>query len=299
MRYWIYLLLITFSSTLTAQELNATVQVLTPGIQATNKQVFQTLERSMQEFLNNRKWTDESYQNEERIECQYVFTIKDWNNNRFSGDLQIFYGRPIFKSDYTSPVMVLRDDDIEFEYLEFDRLDFADNAYLSNLTSILAFYAYLIIGLDHDTYAPMSGTEYYNKAQAVVGNAQTGNSPGWNSFGGGNRNRYWLMDNITSPVFDNFRTCLYSYHRQGLDLMHDAGKARTAKTNIKDALLSLEKVNDQRRNSYVMQIWFDAKQGEIVKIFSGGEPIPTADLKELLLELDPNNSDQYQKIGRS
>lgn len=287
-----------FGSSLKSQELNARVQVLTPNIQATNKQLFTTMEQAIQEFLNNRKWTDEVYALEERIDCQFVITITDRNNNRFSGNLQVFYSRPIYNSDYNSPVLVHRDNDLDFEYLEFDRLDFAPQTFISNLTSVLAYYAYIIIGLDHDTYAPMGGTQYYTEAQNIVGNASTENFPGWNSFGGSNKNRYWLIDNLNSPAFDNFRTGLYMYHRQGLDLMHDPGKIRTAKMNLKEALKGLKKVNDQRRNSFVLQLWFDAKQAEIVKIFSDGEAIPIADLKEVLLELDPNNADSYAKIGQ-
>lgn len=299
MRYWIACLsIILLSNPLKAQELNARVQVLTPNIQATNKQLFTTMETAIREFLNNRKWTDESYALEERIDCQFVLTINSRSNNSFSGHLQIFYSRPVFNSDYSSPILVHRDNDVSFEYLEFDRLDFAPNTFISNLTSVLAFYAYIIIGLDHDSFAPLSGTEYYNLAQNVVGNAQTSNYGGWDSFGGSNKNRYWLVDNLISPAFDNFRTCLYTYHRQGLDLMSDPGKIRTGKMNIKEALKSLKKVNDQRRNSFVLQLWFDAKQTEIVKIFSDGTQIPTADLKEVLIELDPNNASEYQKVGQ-
>ncbi len=297
MKFWIGLFsIILISQNLNAQELNARVQVLTPNIQATNKQIYETMETSIREFLNNRKWTDENYALEERIECQFVITIDSRSNNTYSGNLQVFYSRPIYNSDYASPILVHRDNDLTFDYLEFDRLDFAPNTFISNLTSVLAFYSYIIIGLDHDSYSPMSGTDYYNQAQSIVGNAQTSNYGGWDSFGGSNKNRYWLVDNLISPAFNNYRTCLYTYHRQGLDLMHKSAQIRTAKMNIKEALKSLKKVNDQRRNSFLLQLWFDAKQAEIVKVFSDGEQIPTGDLKEVLLELDPNNATEYQKI---
>lgn len=297
MKYWIGLFSIIFlSQNLNGQELNARVQVLTPNIQATNKQLYTTMETAIREFLNTRKWTDENYALEERIDCQFVVTINSRNNNTYSGHLQVFYSRPIHNSDYSSPILVHRDNDFTFEYLEFDRLDFAPNTFISNLTSVLAYYAYIIIGLDHDTYAPMSGTDYYNEAQNIVGNAQTSNYGGWDSFGGSNKNRYWLIDNLISPAFNNYRTGLYTYHRQGLDLMSKPTQIRTGKMNIKEALKSLKQVNDQRRNSFLLQLWFDAKQQEIVKIFSDGAQIPTADLKEVLLELDPNNASEYQKI---
>jgi hypothetical protein len=299
MKYWIFCISIIISCNfLQAQELNARVQVLTPNIQATNKQLYDNMEKAIREFLNNRKWTNESYSIEERIDCQFVITINSRSNNNFSGTIQVFYSRPIYKSDYKSPILVHQDGDFDFEYLEFDRLDFAPNAYLSNLTSILAYYTYIIIGLDHDTYSAMGGTEFYTEAQNIVGNAQSSNNSGWNSFGGSNKNRYWLSDNLSSPAFDNYRVGLYTYHRQGLDLMHDASKIRMAKMNIKTALMSLKKVNDQRRNSFLLQLWFDAKQAEIVKIFNKGESIPIGDLKGLLIELDPNNSSSYQTMGQ-
>lgn len=284
------------SQSLYAQEMNAEVQVLAPKVQTSDRRVFTTLETSIREFVNNRRWTDEQYRPEERIQCQFVINIENMNNNRFGGSIQVFYSRPIFKSDYRSPVLVHQDASFDFEYIEYDRLDFAENTFISNLTSVLAFYVYIIIGLDHDTYALQSGTPYYELAQTVVGNAQNQGFGGWGSFDG-NKNRFWLVDNLSSPAFDNFRSCLYLYHRQGLDLMHDAAKTRTAKINIKNALLSLKEVNDQRRNSFVLQLWFDAKMLEIVQIFKGGEPIPTADLLELLDELDPNNASNYREIG--
>lgn len=281
-----------------AQELNAQVQVITSSIQATNKQVFTTLETSMREFLNNRKWTDEKYAPEERIRCQFILNVTDYSPGKFKGDLQVLYSRPIYRSGYDSPVLVHRDNQVSFEYLEYDRLDFALNANLSNLTSLLAYYTYIIIGLDHDTYAPLGGSPYYQNAQTIVGNAQGGRFAGWSSFDG-NRNRFWLLDNLTSPAFEPFRISLYNYHRKGLDIMYDPSKQKRAKETIKSALIALEEVNNKRRNSMVMQIFFDAKNQEIVNIFSGGEPIPLAELKESLLELDANNASKYEPMGKS
>ncbi len=280
------------------QELNAQVQIISSSIQATNKQVFTTLETAIREFLNARKWTNETYAPEERISCQFILNITKWNSDQFSGDLQISYSRPVYKSGYNSPVLVMRDDKLEFQYLEFDRLDFSLNTNLSNLTSILAFYAYTIIGLDHDTYSLRGGDPYYENAQKIVNNAQSGSYGGWSSFEN-NKNRFWLMDNLTSPAFDNMRSCLYQYHRLGLDMMHEASQQKTAKNIMKSSLISLEKVHKQRRNSYLMQLFFDAKGQEIINTFGGGEPMPLADLKEVLIELDNSNASKYQKMGKS
>lgn len=285
-------------SELKAQELQAQVQVLTPGIQATNKQIYQTMETAISEFLNNRKWTDESYEQEERIKCQFLITIKDRANNNFSGDLQVSYSRPVYMSDYSSPVFVHRDADLNFEYVEFDRLDFTLNTSISNLTSVLAYYVYIIIGLDHDTFSPKGGDPFFNDAQTIVGNSQGGNYTGWSSFDG-NKNRFILVDNLLSPAFDNLRVGLYNYHRLGLDQMYEPSKQKAAKETIKKTLMDLKAVNDQRRNSFLMQLFFDAKSQEIINVFSGGDPMPLADLVELLEELDASNAQKYQNLGKA
>lgn len=281
-----------------AQELNAQVQVISNNIQATNRQLYTTLETAIREFLNNRKWTDETYELDERISCQFIVNLKSRNGDQFSGDLQVLYSRPVFRSGYNSPVLVTRDDDFAFQYLEFDRLDFAINTNLSNLTSVLAYYAYIIIGLDHDTYELRGGSPFYEKAQTIVGNAQGGSYSGWSSFDD-NRNRFWLVDNLTSPAFDNYRNMLYQYHRLGLDTMFEPARQKTAKEVIKNALMGLEEVNRQRRNSFLMQIFFDTKSQEIINVFSGGEPSDLVKLKEMLIELDANNANKYEKMGRS
>lgn len=281
-----------------AQELNAQVQVISSKVQATNKQIYTTLETAIREFLNNRRWTDENYLPEERINCQFILNITSRNGDQFSGDLQVLYSRPVYNSSYSSPVLVTRDDKFDFQYLEFDRLDFTLNSNLSNLTSILAYYTYVIIGLDHDTFSLKGGDPYYQNAQKIVGNAEGGNYTGWSSFDG-NKNRFWLIDNLTSPAFDNLRVCLYQYHRLGLDLMYEPSQQKTAKSVIMNALMGLKEVNKQRRNSFLMQIFFDAKSQEIINIFSGGEPMQLADLKELLIELDATNASKYEKMGRA
>ncbi len=285
-------------SELRGQEIQAQVQVLTPGIQATNKQIYQTMETAISDFLNNREWTDENYTQEERINCQFIITIKDRANNNFSGELQVSYSRPVYMSDYSSPVFVHRDADLAFQYVEFDRLDFTLNTSISNLTSILAYYVYIIIGLDHDTFSPKGGDPFYNNAQTIVGNSQGSNFTGWASFDG-NKNRFILVDNLMSPAFDKLRMGLYKYHRLGLDQMYEPSKQKQAKETIKEALMDLKSVNDQRRNSFLMQLFFDAKSQEIINIFSGGDPIPLADLKEVLEELDASNAGKYQKLGKA
>lgn len=301
MKYWTLLgIAVTFSlglnESLRAQELNAQVRVTAPQVQTSNPRIFKTLEEALTNFINNRRWTGEEYELEERIRCQFIVNISKKSNNSYEAKLQVSYSRPVYNSGYSSPVLVHQDNKFNFEYVEYEQLEFNINNFQSNLTSVIAYYIYVVLGYDHDTFGLKSGTPYFEKAQTIVGNSQNQGFPGWDSFGG-NRNRYWLVDNMLSPAFDNFRSCLYMYHRQGLDLMHKSAQIRTAKNNIKNALLSLEKVQDQRRGSMVMAMWFDAKKSEIIKIFNGGISLGVGELKELLKELDGSNSSDYNKMG--
>ena len=300
MKYWtLFWIALTFSlglnESLQAQELNAEVRVTSQQVQTSNPRVFKTLEEALTNFINNRRWTGEEYELEERIRCQFIININKKNNNIYEARLQVSYSRPVYNSGYSTPVLVHQDNNFNFEYVEYEQLEFNINNFQSNLTSVIAYYIYVILGYDHDTFALKSGTPYFQKAQTRVGNSQNQGFSGWDSFDG-NRNRYWLVDNMLSPAFDNFRSCLYIYHRQGLDLMHKSAKIRTAKKNIKNALLSLEKVQEKRRGSMVMAMWFDAKKNEILKIFNGGIAVGIGELKELLKKLDGNNSSDYNKL---
>jgi len=172
-----------------------------------------------------------------------------------------------------------------------------DNQHLSNLTSIIAYYVYIMIGMDRDSFSPGAGNQYYLKAQAIVNNAQ--NDPqgiGWRSMDG-NRNRFWIVDNLLNPGFENFSKCLYDYHRKGLDLMHDEQRQGEAKSNIVNALMGLEAVHKNRPNSYLMQLFMDAKSDEIMSIFGGGDQVNVEQLKELMKKLDPKNSNKYDALG--
>jgi hypothetical protein len=290
-------LIITSTNTLQAQELNAQVQINSQSIQKTNKQVFTTLETAIREFLNNRKWTDETYSNEERIRCSFLINIRENPSiDEFIGSIQIQYSRPVYMSGYDSPIFVHQDNQFSFRYLEFDRLDFAENQNLSNLTSVLAYYAYIIIGLDHDSFELEGGTPYFQKAQNIVGIAQNSNYTGWNSFAGP-KSRYQLIDDLLSTAFSNYRKCLYEYHRLGLDKMYDNAEQEAAKKKIMNALLLLKSVNDKRPSSTIIQIFFDAKSQEIISIFNGGSPMDIRALKDLLPSLDATNASKYEQMG--
>ncbi|GAB5558017.1 MAG: DUF4835 family protein [Schleiferiaceae bacterium] len=287
-----------FGKVATAQEMNAQVQVLYDAIQTTNTQIFQTLEADLTEFINNNIWTDERYETEERMRASFVFNITSYSNKTFSGTLQIQSSRPVYNSDYQSVTFNHLDKQVSFTYIENTRLEFVETQHLSNLTSIVAFYTYIMLGIEHETFQKGSGKTYFQKCQTIVSNAQSdGTSTGWRSFDG-NKTRFWLVDNLTNPTFEPILNCLYMYHRQGLDLMYDTNTQKTAKDNIRTALISLKAVHQKRPNSFLMEIFFDTKSDEIVSIFSDGPQVETQELVSTLEIMDSGNANKYENIGK-
>lgn len=283
-----------FANTITAQELNCKVQVVSPTIQGTDKSVFDNLQTAIFEFMNNRKWTNETFKNTERIDCSILINVSERpSTDDFKATIQVQVRRPVFKSSYNSVLLNNNDNDFQFKYLENQTLDYSENLHTSNLTSVLAFYAYLIVGLDYDSFAPSGGTYYLQRALGIVNNAQSSSDVGWKAFDG-NKNRYWLINNMLDATFVPLRECMYKYHRQGLDLMVD--NKETARTNIYDALQNLRKIHQIKPLSYSMQVFFNAKSDEIINIYSGAFPDEKAKIMNLLNEIDPTNSNKYQKI---
>jgi hypothetical protein len=283
------------SQALVAQELNCRVQVVSREVQSTNRQVYETLQRELFEFVNNRKWTNENYSLEERIECTMVITINQQiSSDEFSGNIQVQSSRPVYGSNYKTTILNYKDDDVRFKYVEFQQLDFNDNTHQSNLTSIIAYYIYVILAMDHDTFAPNGGEGYWLKAQTVVNNAQGDQmAVGWKAFDG-NRNRYWLVENALSRDFVQFRTAMYGYHRLGLDVMtKDDAQGRM---EISKAIRGLREVNRQRPNSFMLRIFFDAKADEIANVFKHPNVNDRAELVTILTELSPTNSQQWSRI---
>ena len=297
-----YVLILIFSFSLlgqtSAQEINATVNVLSPNIQMTNKQVFTTLETAIREFVNSYQWSSLKYEIEERIDCSFILTINSFSGTNYSGSIQVQYSRPIFNSDYNSPVLNFIDNDLSFQYMENAPLDYQPNSHISNLTSILAFYCNFIIGLDRNTMQLGGGDEFYKQMQNIVSNAQSdGSATGWRSFDG-NKSRYWLSDNLNSPAFDPIKSCWYQYHRLGLDLMSDEGKQEQAKNTIKNSLLTLQAVYQKRPNALLLNTFFDAKSDEIVNIFNEGPEMDLSALISTLKQIDAGRTNKYQDLGK-
>lgn len=296
MKYRLFVFLFSLLTTAGySQELNCTVEVITPQIQGTQTRIFETLENVIFEFMNNQRWTGDTYDTHERIECNLLLTITDGTptSTEFKGNLQVQSFRPVYNSSFKSQVINMVDDNVEFTFQENSILRFTPDYFTDNLTNILAYYAYMIIGYDYDTFDLEGGTKFFSIAQQIVNNAQNASHPGWKGFED-NRNRYWLVDNILHQTFAPFRKVLYEYHRKGLDLMYD--KFDDGRKNIIEAMDGLRKVHQIKPLSYNVTVFFLAKSDEIVNIFSKAPADQKAEVYQIVEMLDPGNLSEYNKL---
>ena len=275
------------------QELRCEVVVNSDLVNQTNQQIFSTLQQSIKEFLNYQVWTSQNWNSEEKINCSLILNLTAYSGNNFEGTLQVQSQRPIFDSNYNSPILNLQDIDISFSYQEFQPLFYNSNSYESNLVSILSFYAYLIIGLDADTFKPEGGQIFFSYAQQISNLAQQSKNEGWMSTGD-RKNRHWLVDSILSNAFKEFRITNYEYHRTGLDLM--TSDQFKAKNNMANSLIHLNELNKRRPNSILIQLFFDAKSQELVNIFSDGIKVELDTTKELLRKIAPFFNNKWKEI---
>lgn len=286
-----------YSISLISQELNCSIEIIPPQVNVGDEQVYEQMKKDIFEFMNNQKWTNDIFSIEERIECSILITInKRLSVNDFEGTMQITSRRPVYNSSYYSTIFNYNDKDIKFRYIPFQPLQFSKNTHLSNLTSLLAFYAYYIIGLDYDTFSLEGGTKYFQIAQQIVSNAQSAPEKGWKSFES-DRNRYWLIDNTLNQVFKPLRECYYIYHRKGLDEMYK--DINTARQNITNALMILEKVHNIKPLSFNMQLFFNAKTDEIISIYKKASPQEKQKISVLLSKIDPARTREYQDIMKN
>jgi hypothetical protein len=280
-----------------AQELNCQVNINTDQIQGTTeKQIFEQLKKSIFEFMNNRKWTNDIYTVQERIDCSMLIVIQQkLGEGEYEGSIQVQVRRPVYKSSYYTPIFNYEDDNFQFSFQQFTTLDFNENTFQNNLTSVLAFYAYVILAVDYDSFAPLGGTPYWQKAQTILNNAQSApvELKGWRSTES-NKNRYWLIENTMQPVFQGIRDCLYQYSFNGLDIMWE--KADEGRANILKSLDLLKAVYNARPASFNMQLFFNAKADELINIFKGGLPDEKTKVTETLMQVDPANTTKYTKI---
>jgi hypothetical protein len=288
-----------FAAPISAQELNCQVTINSTQLQGTtNKQIFTQLETAIYEFMNNRKWTNEVFAPNERIECSIFITIKESpSTDEYAGTIQVSSRRPVFKSSYFTQVLNIEDDKFQFRFQQFSQLEFNINTFQNNLTSVLAFYAYVILATDYDSFAPLGGTSYWQKAQEVVNNAQNAPEAGWRSSEQGNRNRYWLVENALHPIFKGIRDCMYQYNMKGLDVMHqNPEEGRAAILKSLDLLIP---VAQQRPASFNMTVFFNAKRDELINIFKGAPPEEKTKVMETLATVDPAGTTRYARIQES
>ncbi len=285
------------TASLNAQELNFQVSISTPGLSETERQIMQTLRGDLREFINQTNWTNYQFETRERIEASIQITIEErMGGDEYRANIQVQSRRPIFNTSYYSPIFNHRDRDVQFRYREHDPLEYADNAFLSNLTSMIAYYVYIVIGFDFDTFAPLGGTPYFEKAQQIVNQAQNTPEVGWKSFES-QRNRYWLIENIMNTRYRQIRQAMYTYHRLGFDTMTD--NIDLGRSEVLSALEMLQRAHRERPNTLLMQVVTTAKSDELVNLFGGAPAMEQNKAIEVLSEIDPSNSSKYRRIADS
>ena len=276
-----------------SQELNAQFVVNADLVNQTNQQIFQTLERSLNEFVNSQSWSNQDFFPQEKITCSFVLNLTNYNASKFEGTLQIQSQRTIFDSNYDSPVLNFLDKDISFTYQEFQPLFYSPASYESNLVSLISFYAYVIMGINADSLQLKAGDPFFEQAQRIVNLSQQSGAIGWKQ-NDSNRNRFWLIDTIRSNTFREYRETLYTYHRKGLDSMTKAPVK--GKNNIINAILALEDLYDRRPNAMLLQMFFDAKADEIVNLFSDGPKVDFSRTSKILKKIAPFYQPQWKQI---
>jgi len=275
-----------------AQQLNCTVTINTDRLPNPNQQVFKTLQTSLSEFVNKTDWTGSVLKQNERINCSMYITLSSGGSNQFTGTIQVQSSRLIFNSTYSSPVLNYNDKDFNFQYTEYEPLLFNPATFESNLVSVVSFYSYVILAMDADTFQMGAGNQYLETAQNIASVAQQGGSKGW-SQSDGLQNRYYLINDLASPMYSDLRQTMYAYHT-GLDGMSLDLKA--SKEKIKNAIMLIGKLNSVKPNAFLTRVFFDAKSDEIVSIFSGGPSIPVGDLTDVLNKVSPLNSTKWSQI---
>lgn len=281
-------------STSYSQELDCKITVNADQIATQDRRVFTDMETAFAQFVNSRRWTNDTYQPEERIKCNFNLTINSMPSiGSFEATVQILSARPIYNSNYESIMLNFADRDWSFDYVESQPLDFNPNSFQNNLTSLLAYYAYIILAMDYDSFAELSGTPYYQLAQNVVTNATPSGRPGWTSLES-NRNRFWFIENLTNQQMLNLRKGFYTYHRQGLDIFQD--NQDEAQKNIVQVLENIRDIRELNPNSIVIISFLDSKADELVNIFSEGNPQLRRQAYNILIEIDPRRRDKYNRI---
>jgi hypothetical protein len=295
-----FLLMILFSLTTNAQELRARVSVLSNRVAGNvDKKTFQTLQTALNNFVNDRKWSNDKFGPQEKIDCSFLLNLESTGDvNVYKASLTIQSGRPVFNSSYVSPVINYQDNDVLFKYAEFQQLEFSEtrvsgtDPLASNLTAVFAYWIDMILGFDYDSYSPRGGNVYFQKAQNIINNAPEGRSiAGWKAFDG-TRNRYWLTENLLNSRYNIIHDAIYSYYRLGMDHLYDDEAA--ARTQVLNVLNLLNTFNVENPNTMILQFFFQGKTQELIKIFSKATPPDKSRALEFLQKLDVSSASKYQ-----
>lgn len=300
---WLFLLvlLVCYCCSLSAQELLARITINSSRVSSqTDKKVFQTLQTALHNFLNNRKWTPETFQPNERINCNFLLNITQAaESNVYKATLTVQAARPVYNTSYETPLINFMDESLTFKYVEYQAIEFNENrisgtdALASNLSATLAFYVYIILGLDFDSFTLRGGDVYFQKAQNIVNNSPEGRDvSGWRAFDG-LRNRYWLMENLTNNRYALIHDAFYSYYRLGLDFMYENEAA--GRTAILNTINLLTTVNNDIPNSMIIPFFFQGKANELVRVFKKASPQEKQQAQEMLVKLDITNANLYKQ----
>ena len=276
-----------------AQELNCNIQINSDQISGSNKSVFNTLQKSISEFVNNRRWSELTFSNTEKIECTMNIIIKSVDQNVYTGEIQVQSRRPVYNTSYFTPLFNFKDNNFTFEYKEFDQLEMNENTITSNLTAVLAYYAYVIIGYDMDSYSRLGGSAFFQAAERIVTAAQSADLKGWKAFES-SRNRYALINNLTDEAFKKYRNYFYEYHRLGLDEM--SGNIVNGRAKIVEGLPVLREANRARPSAIVIASFLDAKSDELISILSKATEKEKKEAVQVLSDVNPSQTEKYEKI---
>ena len=282
-----------------AQELNCTVTINSDQIEGSNKQVYETLKQGIEEYMNQNRWTNMTFAETEKIECSMLIVVKQVLDNSYSCEMTLQSRRPVYGTTYTTPLLNFKDNAFNFTYQEFDRIEWQQNQFTTNLTAMLAYYSYLIIGHDMDSYQRLGGTPCFRMCEEIVNACQSASmegseQKGWLAFDS-NRNRYAMINNLQDEAFKKYRNFYYEYHRLGLDEM--SGNVTNGRARIAEGLPVLNEAYRARPATYVIKTFLDAKADELVDIFRKGTDKEKKEVYDLLIDIDPTRQNTYDRIN--
>lgn len=300
MRKILFIAALWVAATLSAQEFQCRVTVNSDQIEGSNKQVFETLKTSIEEYINQNKWTNLQFMEHEKIDCQMLIVVKSVEDNLYTCEMTLQSRRPVYGSSYTTPLINFQDKNFNFTYQEYDQIVYQQNQFTTNLTAMLAYYCYLMLGYDFDSFQRLGGTPFYEVCEDIVNACQSASmggpeQKGWLAFDS-NRNRYALVNNLMDEAFKPFRQYFYEYHRFGLDIMAD--NVANGRARIADGIEVLKEANRARPATFVINTFLDAKADELVSIFQQGTSNEKKKVYDLLMDIDPTRQNTYDKINQ-